>query len=570
MNTKPALPSPLQASLRARWLRKSLLTAVLALAGSTALFAQYTQTGLYEDNNRRPVPGTGTVALALKVLDRALGLNAGIGYGNYTIRVKNGDSVPPITFLNPTDGTPSDTSFRNLSSAKLKGQTLKIVGIPGPGGAIPTLYLEGAGSMFTLLEGAGMAISIENVTLHGLAQSWETSEWTLPGASAPITIKYDRPSISGHEAYPAENNAALVTVEADNRFEMKGNSKITGNYYADRGGGVFMEGGALTMFDNAAISGNSADCGGGVYMDGGVLTMSGNAAISGNYAVSDGGGVYVDGSGAQLLMEGANAAISRNYADGYDLSGGGGVYVAGSDAQLLMEGENAKISDNYSDKAGGGVNVAGDSMELFMNGKNATISGNTCATGDYGGGGLYIYGDSMTVEMNGEYTAISGNQANGGWGGGVAMSSNNSTFTMAGANTAISNNTAFKGAGGVYMDSGTFTMDGPNATISGNSSGAKGGGVYLTTGSATFIMSRGVIQNNISVHPIHYNITNDSCLGVAIWPAHTTAYIGAEKSVDTKVADTPAGEGGEVSITDSMDIEDASGGISRSIWAVRY
>jgi hypothetical protein len=80
-------------------MKRGLLIVLLALAGSTALFAQYTQTGLYEDNNRRPVPNTGTVELALAALDKALFANSGNGYGDYTIRVKDGDVVPPITFI---------------------------------------------------------------------------------------------------------------------------------------------------------------------------------------------------------------------------------------------------------------------------------------------------------------------------------------------------------------------------------------------------------------------------------------------------------------------------------------
>jgi hypothetical protein len=249
--------------------------------------------------------------------------------------------------------------------------------------------------MFYLAVDAGVKMSIENVTLCGL-----TSD-SIRTPAALLTPKIDIPI----NTFNTNNNTkSLVKVEQNNSFEMKENSKITGNYYypsgADGGGGVYISGAnaTLTMSGNAAISGNYLGNvnhgGGGVFVDvSAQLTMLESATISGNYATGGGGGVVVYTNG-QFTMSG-NATISGNYAGGSTASGGGGVFMPTA-GQFTMSG-NATISGNYAigTTGGGGVALFNENPQFTMK-ENATISGNS-TTDDKPGGGVRVAGGTFTM-----------------------------------------------------------------------------------------------------------------------------------------------------------------------------
>jgi len=184
---------------------------------------------------------------------------------------------------------------------------------------------------------------------------------------------------------------------------------------------------------------------------GGTLTMLDGSKITGNTynneSESEGGGVYVKGSG-YFYMKGGE--ISDNTISGMDVSGGGGVYVKG---EFIMEG--------------------------------GTISGNSAG---YGGGVYVDEGGTFTMEGG----TISGNSA--GYGGGV-YTEGTFKITEDSSNVKISRNWADYG-GGVYVYSeeegiiGKFNMD--NGVISGNWAGINGGGVYVDK-NAIFKKTKGII-----------------------------------------------------------------------------
>ena len=148
---------------------------------------------------------------------------------------------------------------------------------------------------------------------------------------------------------------------------------------AQRGAGVFMAGGRLTVaadpfstFPSAAISGNHAfQQGGGVYVDGGFVDVESSGSIRGNMAGSHGAGIYNAGQ-VEVVGQGE---ISNNHASGR----GGGIYNVGS-VDLY---DTARIEDNETDTHGGGVYNAG-SMIHWDHG--VRVTGNH-ADGD--GGGIY-------------------------------------------------------------------------------------------------------------------------------------------------------------------------------------
>lgn len=124
---------------------------------------------------------------------------------------------------------------------------------------------------------------------------------------------------------------------------------------AQRGAGVFMEGGRLSVaadpfssFPGAALSGNHAfQHGGGVYVDGGFVDVASSGSIRGNMSGSHGAGIYNAG---QVSVVG-QGEISNNEASGR----GAGIYNIGS---VDLYG-TARIKDNQTDTDGGGVYNAG-------------------------------------------------------------------------------------------------------------------------------------------------------------------------------------------------------------------
>lgn len=111
------------------------------------------------------------------------------------------------------------------------------------------------------------------------------------------------------------------------------NVTVTRNTASTDGGGICLEGGALTLTDTV-ISGNMAadGNGGGMYQSAGAsalrnVTMSGNAAPSLVSTKGSGGGMYLGGGTSTMT----NVTIARNRA----MDWGGGVYLESGELSLL-------------------------------------------------------------------------------------------------------------------------------------------------------------------------------------------------------------------------------------------
>jgi hypothetical protein len=77
-------------------------------------------------------------------------------------------------------------------------------------------------------------------------------------------------------------------------FNMTGGT-ISGNTSTANGGGVYVGGGTFTMTDGT-ITDNEAVNGGGIYAAGGTIDVYDNAAVTGNTATTHGGGLYHSGA----------------------------------------------------------------------------------------------------------------------------------------------------------------------------------------------------------------------------------------------------------------------------------
>jgi predicted outer membrane repeat protein len=143
------------------------------------------------------------------------------------------------------------------------------------------------------------------------------------------------------------------------------------------GGGIYSTGelaldGTTTVKRNQLVIGDGD--GGGVYIDGGSLTMAGSSSVHHNAARRGGGGVY--GVTASMTLE-DTASVHHNEST----TGGGGIY-ADFDSTLVLGGSSS-VHDNLAGEHGGGVF---DNSSVTITGAS-TIEDNTATQR---GGGVYV------------------------------------------------------------------------------------------------------------------------------------------------------------------------------------
>jgi parallel beta-helix repeat protein len=157
-----------------------------------------------------------------------------------------------------------------------------------------------------------------------------------------------------------------------------------------------IEDGASAALSGLSITGGRADIGGGLYDNGGALSLS-ECTISGNTASKSGGGLYILGATTTLT----GCTLSGNYA----YSGGGLFTNARSFNSLVgpVTLVNCTISGNSAGR-GGGLYDFNDFQHLTLT--NCTVSANSAKIQ---GGGLDFSNYSATNEFTN--TIIDGNSA---------------------------------------------------------------------------------------------------------------------------------------------------------------
>jgi CSLREA domain-containing protein len=159
----------------------------------------------------------------------------------------------------------------------------------------------------------------------------------------------------------------IFTITSGSVVSISGITVSGGNASFSSGGGIYNDGGTLTII-SSTISGNSALTGGGIHNREGILTISGST-ISGNSA-GLGGGVFSD------------------------------TFLSGTQKTTIT---NSTISGNSATDTGGGVyNFAGHSVI-----EHSTITGNTAPGGQGSGVASFGQTDTRTEVLS---TIVSANQ----------------------------------------------------------------------------------------------------------------------------------------------------------------
>lgn len=151
---------------------------------------------------------------------------------------------------------------------------------------------------------------------------------------------------------------------------------VTGGYMPLRVGGIYIYNSAILILQNGTIIGdtvtsrpnasNYANYGnfGGLYIQGKVIINDSNVKISHNYAITDGGGIFIDSTGT--LEVNSNSFTVYNNA-----SEGSGAGICCSNGNLLF---NGSCINNYSKHGAPGIYIEGNSKFTAY---GATIKNNT-------------------------------------------------------------------------------------------------------------------------------------------------------------------------------------------------
>ncbi len=275
---------------------------------------------------------------------------------------------------------------------------------------------------------------------------------------------------------------------------------ITGGYSTNGAGGIHMKGGSKLNLDTVSISGNKSERswgsdghGGGIYMDGsGDQLIMNNAEITFNAAQRDGGGVYVNNKNSTVELNN-NSLIVENSAGANverldsDQACGGGIAIDGEDVTITLN-SGSNVNDNYAHGFGGGIYSRAKGSKIYLNasGVNLNQSDNT-------GGGVYFYYSNFEVSSTNSDGEISGNIAKGAYGGGLYAA--RCVFT---GNEGKIHGITFDGnscysGGGIEIHQENVTVS--NCTFTNNKAN-HGGAINIENDN--FVLENSTIQNNIT------------------------------------------------------------------------
>lgn len=241
--------------------------------------------------------------------------------------------------------------------------------------------------------------AINNANLHsdttggdctaGSGTDTITFDGTVFSTAKTITLTGALPSITGTLTIDGPG-ANLLTVDGAGSFRP-----------------FYVTSGADLTLDNLTISNGSSGTGGGIYNNGGTLTVTnvtllGNSAAAPAGTVAQGGGIY-NGGGTVTVTNttlSGNTVTAAGGIPGAVYSGGGGICNNGGTLKVInttLSGNSASTSSPVFPVYGGGIYNDGGTMTVT----NTTLSGNSA---DNSGGGIY---NNDTLNLNNSIVANS-------------------------------------------------------------------------------------------------------------------------------------------------------------------
>jgi hypothetical protein len=453
-------------------------------------------TGLYEDNNPWPVPGTsGKTSVEIQTWVNAYCADQGISTPTLAgIRTAKGGSYTllPRRYYARTDGDPakSGASWQDANSgipelvarakanyllAELPVEIWVAAGTYGGGGTV--IDISGGTDYLSIYGGFMGTESAAIGSLPTGRSDWFNTHASYNNKLTPNNRYGTVKDAARKTTLDAGGSGSVVKVDGATNLVLDGFTITNGGNT-----GLWIRGGtAATVFKNLEISNNrppSGIDGGGIYSEGtsSAPTLD-NLTITGNETSGSGfgAGIFIYGvnhepTAAECIAPRiTNALISENKAPG---GAGGGIVLYAGGPIIRVDAphpyfENIIVTGNQSKTMGGGI--YNDMSAVIV---NAIVSGNTQAhTSDDAanfGGGIYLCSMNSTVLVN------------------VLVSGNSSTTTasmpslVAGSRHSIN----YAGGGGIKVINHRLTMI--NCTVSGNYSSfangmTRGAGVMVFT-----------------------------------------------------------------------------------------
>ena len=263
------------------------------------------------------------------------------------------------------------------------------------------------------------------------------------------------------------------------------NGQYAGDGGSASGGGLYATGGSLDISDSMVTSNRgTGGRGGDGYLTTGVTTFGHTYryyTAGGVGGTAAGGGLYVNGGSLTI----ASSAITTNQAAGGSAGLGGSFNGFGQAGGLYTIGTLTVSDSTLSSNTGGGIynggtltvsnsTLSGNSASFYggaiYNGgtltvSNSTLSGNSTNSITFSGGAIYN-GGTLTVSNS----TLSGNSTNG-FGGAIY---NRGTLTV--SNSTLSGNSALLEGGGIFTDiNGTQSVTLTNVTLTANRANTGGG-----------------------------------------------------------------------------------------------
>lgn len=324
------------------------------------------------------------LAMKLKLCAIALGLALALGWLLAGVRI-SAQTIPnrPMASViyvdtdatGPADGLTWSTAFTNvqeaLTNAELGDEIWVAEGVYTPTNGITrtaTFQLKSGVALY------GGFVATETLLTQ---RDWETHVTVLSGdldgndTTDENGVVTSTTNITGTNAYHVVSSRELTPAATLDGFTITAGKALASNTAHSSGGGMYSNGGALTLA-NITFSGNIASNGGGMYNYSCDSQLS-NVIFRGNTAFSSGGGMHNDYAAPHLV----NVTFSGNTA----YSDGGGMYSSRISPVLV----NVIFRGNTAFFAGGGMHNESKSSPMLT---NVTFSGNVASHG--GGIGNYL------------------------------------------------------------------------------------------------------------------------------------------------------------------------------------
>ncbi len=303
-----------------------------------------------------------------------------------------------------------------------------------------------------------------------------TSDITITGRGAGTTIIQANAS-PDTATYRVFEVSAGGNLTLNNLTVQNGKCAGACSTIGDYGGGIYNNGGTLTL-NGVDVLNNYATIYGGGISSYGTLTLT-DSRVSGNQAVYGGGGIFTGSVNAYTTI--IRSQLTNNNVTG---GLGGAIYNGG----ITLTMSDSTISGNFASEDGGGIyngldpvtisgstitnNTAGDDGGAIINYgtlsiSDTTITGNTAQGGTNGLGGgaiLQDYSGDATAELHLTNVTLAGNNHQTAGGDGILLTDGPTFMT----NTIIAGNGTQNCSGPMFTSSGNNLEDSNSCNLTGS------------------------------------------------------------------------------------------------------